>query len=456
MERQEIRDLILARPELDEADRQDQIGKLIEDGKYAIKYPQNAVKQINRRQHTIEFVVTADTIDRDHERVIPRAFEKDFGFYESNPVVLFAHNHKEMPPAQMIAHNFSDAEFTVTDKFAVKEYELAATLWRLYSADPPYMRAVSAGFIPIDWSTEEKDRLEGQSGRTYTRAELIEHSLVPIGSNRQALQKIYQQTKKSWDPVLVKTIEKMIHLPEQFECGHKAWYDANAELMEECPICQTEQPDEEGSQERIEIPDYPEAPKMALFTKALDALTEKIDKEGSAIVAKFFGMTIADTYERAIRDVGRAIFRMDRQGGDNWPRGTTATQAFFYEFDEDQLFRADWSYATGREVVLDNIVAIELEAMEMAVQEEAAAIAGVVEQDVEADEPVDEPVEQEETDSSLGETETDEAQEEPSSTADEVESDESEKTSDEADEIAAMIEAFQTQGKSLAAAMGQI
>ena len=218
--------------------------EVLKDGHYVRKYPTNPIKTINRDRHEIEFIVTTDTVDRDQERVVPRAFEKDFHLYQQNPVVLWAHSHKEPVVAQMVSHKFSDKEFSVVDRFAFKENHQAAMLWNLYAADPPYMRAVSAGFLPIESSSEPEDKLPGQFGRTFKRAELIEHSLVPIGSNRFALQKHYMETKSTWDVALLKEFERVIEeMPDPLEitnkspCGHAAFYTPSGEIFSPCPTC---------------------------------------------------------------------------------------------------------------------------------------------------------------------------------------------------------------------------
>ena len=81
-------------------------------------------------------------------------------------------------------------------EFAYNENPFAAMLYRLY--EKGYMRMTSVGFIPIEWSDDAEEKLEGQSGLTFTRNELIELSLVNIGSNRFALSDLPVEVKSDF------------------------------------------------------------------------------------------------------------------------------------------------------------------------------------------------------------------------------------------------------------------
>ena len=194
--RQIVKDLIFGGFQLDPDERQASIERAIELGFYQRKTLSN-IKAINSEAHEVEFIISTDTVDRDGERVLPRSFEKHLKLYLDNPVVLWAHNHHEPAVAVMMNHTITDSMMTATDKFAVDENPQAAVLWKLYSADPPFMKAVSVGFIPLDWTFDDEHKLVGQDGRTFLESELIEHSLVNVGSNRHALTRIYQDEKDS-------------------------------------------------------------------------------------------------------------------------------------------------------------------------------------------------------------------------------------------------------------------
>ena len=144
------------------------------------------VAEVDEASSEIVFTVSSDTVDRDSERVLPKSIEKDFAYYKENPVVLFHHDHSIPAVAKMVEHKITDKQVMMRDQFAVDvDYPLAKVLWELYSKG--YMRMTSIGFIPIEWTEDEEMLLDGQKGVTFTRIEMIEHSLVNVGSNRYAL-----------------------------------------------------------------------------------------------------------------------------------------------------------------------------------------------------------------------------------------------------------------------------
>lgn len=233
--RSALRAVLLGNIEVEPTQQLALVERAIEHDLYRRK-TSNEIRSVNTDTHEIDFVVTSDTVDRDQERVIPRAFEKHIKLYDENPVVLWSHRHDIPAVARMISRSFTDQTFEVKNKFAVDTTPLATELWKLYSADPPFMRAVSVGFIPLDWTLDPEHKLPDQAGRTFTEAELLEHSLVNVGSNRQALSKAY---KSEQDTTLKKVLERLIEQPSAYEgCEHKAFYDAEGELLSECPICE--------------------------------------------------------------------------------------------------------------------------------------------------------------------------------------------------------------------------
>ena len=139
--------------------------------------------------------------------MLPKSLEKDFIYYKENPVVLFHHDHSIPAVAQMVDHKITDTQVVMRDKFAVDiDYPLAKVLWELYSKG--YMRMTSIGFIPIEWTEDEEMLLEGQKGMTFTRIEMIEHSLVNVGSNRHAVSELPAKIRN--DALLKTTYESLV------------------------------------------------------------------------------------------------------------------------------------------------------------------------------------------------------------------------------------------------------
>lgn len=130
----------------------------------------------------LEFVISTDDVDRDRDTIDPNGW--DLTNYRNNPVVLFGHDYRNLPVAQSqriwVEENklISRAQFTPEDLYA-----FGYTVYRMYLGG--YMRAVSVGFMPIEYSfVEEEDR---PFGIDFKRQELLEYSTVPVPSNPNAL-----------------------------------------------------------------------------------------------------------------------------------------------------------------------------------------------------------------------------------------------------------------------------
>ena len=165
------------------------------------------VAEVDEASSEIVFTVSSDTVDRDSERVLPKSIEKDFAYYKENPVVLFHHDHSIPAVAKMVEHKITNKEVIMRDRFAVDvDYPLAKVLWELYSKG--YMRMTSIGFIPLEWTEDEDMLLDGQKGYTFTRIEMIEHSLVNVGSNRHAVSELPAKIRN--DALLKGAYESMV------------------------------------------------------------------------------------------------------------------------------------------------------------------------------------------------------------------------------------------------------
>lgn len=185
-----------------------EIQQAIDNGHF--KRKQRKVAEVDTESNRLHIVATTDTVDRDSERILPRSLEKDFAYYKENPVVLFGHDHRIPAVGKMTDHAFSDEQMKMEIEFAVEDNPLARMLWGLYSKE--YMRMSSIGFIPLEWTDDEQMKMEGQKGLTYLRAEIIELSLVNVGSNRHALADL--PTSIKGDPVLADIYAKMMEEPE--------------------------------------------------------------------------------------------------------------------------------------------------------------------------------------------------------------------------------------------------
>jgi len=137
---------------------------------------QNTLKAIKEvgDTGTFEIVISTDDIDRHGEIVDQKGI--DFTAYMKNPVVLWGHNHNQIPVGvtdEIYTRNLGAQTQTVA-KGRFADHEFAQTLRRLY--DAKMLNTSSIGFIPKEYN-----------GSTITKSELLEWSFVSIPANPYAL-----------------------------------------------------------------------------------------------------------------------------------------------------------------------------------------------------------------------------------------------------------------------------
>jgi len=144
--------------------------------KFASADYQASIKSIKEATDTgtFEIVVSTDDTDRHGEIVDQAGLDKSA--YMTNPVVLWGHNHSEMPVGitdEVYTRNLGTQMQTVArGRFA--PHEFAQTLRSLYEAG--MLKTASIGFIPKEYD-----------GNRITKAELLEWSFVSIPANPYAL-----------------------------------------------------------------------------------------------------------------------------------------------------------------------------------------------------------------------------------------------------------------------------
>jgi hypothetical protein len=125
-----------------------------------------------------EITISTGALDREGDVLVPEGAV--FDAYRRNPVVLFGHNHSELPVG-------STTSIAIEPGIGIR----AAWRWlegddraaRVRNAfDQGVLRAASVGFIPLE------DESLGRRGLRYTKWEVIEWSLVPVGANAEAVR----------------------------------------------------------------------------------------------------------------------------------------------------------------------------------------------------------------------------------------------------------------------------
>jgi|GEM_PF-6710019 len=133
------------------------------------------VKSIDVENRLVRAYVSDFKWDRDGERFAKGAWVLDN--FNKNPVVLFAHDHWNLPVGKCVELLEDDNGLLAVTQFA--DTEEGNKIFTLYKDG--FMNAFSVGFIPreIAYEDVEKDR----RGRVFTRAELLEYSAVPVPAN---------------------------------------------------------------------------------------------------------------------------------------------------------------------------------------------------------------------------------------------------------------------------------
>lgn len=137
-----------------------------------------SVKNDETGKKTYTFLATTESVDRDGEIITLDGW--DFAAFEANPVILDGHDYysgckavvgRGVAPLRRTEKGWEiDVEFAPTDEG--KRVEMLV--------DGGFIKAVSVGFIP-----KKIERVKGEPPK-HTEKELLEISVVPIPSNREA------------------------------------------------------------------------------------------------------------------------------------------------------------------------------------------------------------------------------------------------------------------------------
>jgi len=145
-------------------------------------------------------LITTESKDRDSEVLTVKGAVLDY--YQTNPLVLWAHKYDEPPIGRNAWIKRDKDSKGLLAKTIYATTEFAEQIWLLVKGG--FLPGRSVGFIPIAAHTPEaaevKLRPEWKDvQRIYDKWELLEYSVVPVPSNRQAL---LQSVGKSLSPAL--------------------------------------------------------------------------------------------------------------------------------------------------------------------------------------------------------------------------------------------------------------
>jgi HK97 family phage prohead protease len=138
------------------------------------------VKEVDAENFRIRAVFSTPDVDRHGEIVKQEGWKLDN--FLKNPVVLWAHDMYAPAIGKVVEIGINGGNLEGMIQFAAKEYDFAATIFKLYAGE--YVRAISVGFSNLKWEySEVEDQL------TLLENELYEVSCVNVPANALALAK---------------------------------------------------------------------------------------------------------------------------------------------------------------------------------------------------------------------------------------------------------------------------
>jgi HK97 family phage prohead protease len=130
------------------------------------------------RDRVLRFVISTGSRDRDGDTIDPDGWE--LANFRKNPVVLFAHEHRDLPIAKALDVRVERSQLIADAEFVPAEiYPFAETVFRMLREG--YLRATSVGFKALKWARRD------DGGVDFQEQELLEFSVCSVPANADAL-----------------------------------------------------------------------------------------------------------------------------------------------------------------------------------------------------------------------------------------------------------------------------
>ena len=208
----------------------------------------------------LRFIISTGDVDRDNDTIDPTGWE--LTNFKANPVVLWAHSHRDLPVARAIEIGVEAGKLVAVAEFA--PHAFAETVLGLLRGG--FLRATSVGFRALEWSMNEE-----RHGVDFKRQELLEFSIVPVPANQNALMAA-SAAGVDLEPLRKWMADLLADWPGELKLPGKAWakvLGAAAKHAGEAPITQTVRVGEIESIVRV---DTEEA------TARVEALSAQVDR----------------------------------------------------------------------------------------------------------------------------------------------------------------------------------
>lgn len=159
-----------------------------------------AVKAVNMEAREVTIAYSTESVDRDGDIIRQRGI--DLKAFRKNPVVLFAHGGSRFggsPEGQLpiaramkLFRSEDNLKSLAVDRFTEPDLNpLGDTVFRMLTNKPAFLNAASIGFRPVKVERREEDDSDGSlfwAPTDFIKTEKLEHSIVPVPANPEALQ----------------------------------------------------------------------------------------------------------------------------------------------------------------------------------------------------------------------------------------------------------------------------
>jgi HK97 family phage prohead protease len=145
-----------------------------------------SIRSLNESERSIDVVASTDAVDS-YGEIVAQNWRLDR--YNQNPVVLFAHNSRELPVGRAENVRIENGGLCARFIFATADANpLAEQVWQ--SVRQKTLRGVSVGFKPNDVRYEKRD---GKDVYVLDDNELFEISMTPVPANPEGLARMKQR-----------------------------------------------------------------------------------------------------------------------------------------------------------------------------------------------------------------------------------------------------------------------
>lgn len=145
-----------------------------------------------------EFVISTEALDS--YNTVFKIDGWDLTRYEKNPVVLYAHRSWSDDPDAVIGTSVvtvdtKNKQLIAKVRFETEEVnEKADKIFKKVMAGT--LRMASVGAIPLEWRMGDESKGEDKNVLYFTKSQLYEWSIVPVGSNPDALKRSAQSIEE--------------------------------------------------------------------------------------------------------------------------------------------------------------------------------------------------------------------------------------------------------------------